>query len=121
NWGSLQEAANDYASFNLMLSTELVHKILSELTKGGDSAVAYATAKLLSWLTEIVAVQRGVMVKSDNTYYSQVRQATGDESEWSRLHRLVSGIEPVPTDRPPARTRGMGALRLYRETLKLME
>jgi hypothetical protein len=119
-WGPLQEAANSYASFGMMLAAEQVHKILSEIVKRDDLALSYAISKLLSWLTEAVAVQRGVLVRNDSNYYRQVQEAAGLNSEWTRYHRLASGVDAVTGDDGPVKTKGLATLCLYRETLGLL-
>lgn len=119
-WGPLQEGANSYASFGMMLAAEQVHKILSEIFKRDDLALSYAISKLLSWLTEAVAIQRGVLVKNDSTYYRQVQEAAGLESAWTRYHRLAAGVDAAPGDDRPVKKRGIAILCLYRETLVLL-
>lgn len=118
-WETLQESADFFASDWLMLMTEMAHKILSELSKNNDLGIAYASEKLLSHLTEVVAVQRGVMIKTDSTYYLQVEEATGLDSTWTTYHRQVAGVD-VPLNMHPAKARGIAALHLYRETVKLL-
>jgi len=120
DWGPLQEAANSYTSFGMMLAAEQVHKILSEILKNDDLALSYAVSKLLSWLTEAVSVQRGVLVKNDSTYYRQVQEAVGLDSEWTRYHRLTAGVDASPVDATAVRTRGIATLYLYRETVALL-
>lgn len=118
-WEPLQPAANRYASYNIMELAEQVHKVLSEALKGNDLALAYATAKLLSGLTEAVAVQRGVLVTSDNTYYSQVEAAAG--AEWAQHHRIGAGVDVAEVGGATLATaRALAAVRLYRETVRLL-
>lgn len=119
-FGPLQEGANRYASFGMMLAAEQVHKILSEIFKRDDLALSYAISKLFSWLTEAVAVQRGILMKNDSTYYRQVQEAAGLESAWTRYHRLAAGVDAAPGDDRPVKTRGIAVLCLYRETLVLL-
>jgi hypothetical protein len=114
-WEPLQKAADNYTSFGMMIYAEQVHKILSEIFKRDDLALSYATSKLLSGLTEAVAVQRGVLVKNDSTYYRQVQETVGLDSAWTRYHRLAAGVDLVPVE-----TRGIATLNLYRETVALL-
>lgn len=118
-WKPLQESANAFASEWLMLYTEMAHKVLSELSKNNDPGIAYACEKLLSHLTEVVAVQRGVMIKTDSTYYLQVEEAAGLDSDWTTYHRQVAGVD-IPSNMHPVKARGIAALHLYRETGKLL-
>jgi predicted nucleotidyltransferase len=117
-WEPLQSAADRYASYTIMALAEQVHKVLSETPRGNELALAYATAKLLSGLTEAVAVQRGVLVKSDNTYYGQVEAVAGPE--WAKHHRIVAGVDVEVGSAMPIRARALAAVRLYRETLRLL-
>jgi predicted nucleotidyltransferase len=116
----LRQKARAYASFQMMLAAELVHKILSEILRRNDLAIASATAKLLTTLTEIVAVQGGLLIKSDSVYYQQVEEAVGPESAWTRYHRLVAGIDMLPANVSPVKVRAVAALHLYQETIDLL-
>ncbi|MDQ2885607.1 MAG: nucleotidyltransferase domain-containing protein [Chloroflexota bacterium] len=119
-WEPLQQAANEYASLELTLAAELVHKILSEILRRDDMAIAYATAKLLFELTNTVAVQRGVAVRSDRVYYLQVQTSVGIASVWSRYHRIVAGIDELPASVSSIKVRAVAALHLYQETAMLL-
>ncbi len=119
-WQPLQAAADSYASFSVMLLAETVHKVVNEIVKGDYLAVSYATAKLFSGLTEAVAVQRGVLVKSDNTYYRQAQESAGLDSDWTCYHRLVAGVDGESAGSKSVRGRGVAVLRLYRETVELL-
>jgi hypothetical protein len=119
-WGPLQPTANEYASLEMTLATEQIHKILSEILRRDDMAIAYATAKLLSWLTTIVAVQRGVAVRSDSVYYLQVQVSVGGASVWARYHRIVAGIDELPASVSSIKVRAVAALHLFQETATLL-
>ncbi len=119
-WEPLQKAADNYTSFGMMIYAEQVHKILSEIFKRDDLALSYATSKLLFSLTEAVAVQRGVLVKNDSTYYRQVQETVGLDSAWTRYHRMAAGVDIVQADDRPVMARGIAALCLYRETIALL-
>jgi hypothetical protein len=113
-WEPLREAANRSASFGLVIAVEMAQKVANELGKADDLAVSFATSKLFAELTLTVAVARGVLVKSDNTYYQQVEEAAGPG--WARLHRTISGAEGPVSVRDQARA----CLNLFRETLALL-
>jgi predicted nucleotidyltransferase len=119
-WEPLQKAADSYTSFGMMIYAEQVHKILSEIFKRDDLALSYATSKLLYNLTEAMAVQRGVLVKNDSTYFRQVQEVIGLNSTWTRYHRLALGIDEVAADDRPVKTRGIATLYLYKETVALL-
>jgi len=120
-WEPLQQAANEYAIFHMMLAAEQVHKILSEILRRDDMAISYATAKLFSWLTEIVAVQRGILIKSDSVYYLQVQVTVGPTSIWTRYHRIVAGLDMLPANVSPIKVKAVAALHLYQETITLLQ
>lgn len=119
-WESLQEAADRYASFRMMMLAERVHKVLGELLKRDELALAYVTSELLYALTELVAVQQGVLVTSESTYYRQVQTAVGLDSDWALCHRWAVGVDAVATKGSLVLTQAVAALRLYQETLKLL-
>ena len=70
----------------------------------------------LSWgLMNVLRVQRGVMVRSDNTAYDQVLDSVGRESEWSQMSARVFGLRG---DTLPDQVRA--GLRLYVITANLI-
>jgi hypothetical protein len=71
-------------------------------------------------LTEVVAVQRGVLVKSESTYYRQVQAAVGPDSDWAVCHRWAIGVDSVATQGSLVLTQAIAALRLYQETVRLL-
>lgn len=120
-WEPLQEAANEFAGQSLVYLAEGVHKVLGDLARGDELALANSASTLLTWLTELMAVQRGVLIKSDRTYYRQVQEAVGFESDWSRYHRIALGVEPGQQVGSPIAARSLAALSLYKETFALVE
>jgi predicted nucleotidyltransferase len=141
-WSTLRAKADTWASDHLMLYAEFVHKALGTLLDKNTQALAYATEELLYALTEALAVQRGVLIQRGNSYYSQVQEAAGLDSAWTRYHRMLLCLEPLPAhlslsvasaggNRVPAlsasprtlapvEARGIAALRLYQETVRLL-
>lgn len=96
-WEPLQSDADRYASYSVVMAAEQVHKIVAELTRKDELALAYAVSKLFQWLTEAMAVQKGVMVKSDNTYYRQAQEAAGADTSWTYYHTLCASRGAVRT------------------------
>jgi predicted nucleotidyltransferase len=119
-WEALQKQANVYASGRLLLFTEYVHKVLSILPSKDELALAYAIQELLYVLTEALAVQRGVLIQRGNDYYAQVQETAGLDSAWTRYHRMALGLDPLPEHLSPIEARGIAALRLYQETVRLL-
>jgi hypothetical protein len=56
---------------------EEVHKILNGLDRGHESTVLYATWGLVKNMLEAVAVQRGVMIVSENRYFDLIQECGG--------------------------------------------
>ncbi len=121
NWPSLQPAANEYAVEELMGCAEEAHKIMGGLAREHESAVLYAAAGLLKGLGNAVAVQRGLMIESENRYYQIIQESLGPKHEWTRAFRLALGAEAGPADIPPYKNRGASALTLYKHTARLFE
>ncbi|OLE01733.1 MAG: hypothetical protein AUG82_10530 [Ktedonobacter sp. 13_1_20CM_4_53_11] len=120
NWQPLAAVASRNANFYLMIAAESAHKVLNELVSGDELALSYAVASLFSQLTLIVAIQRGVLVKSDSTYYRQIEESVGLDSTWTRYHRIAAGVDTGSADVPPVVARGIATLHLYQETANLL-
>ena len=120
SWEPLQQAADEYASYELMRLVEEVHKILGAMVKGDESAAMYAILGMALGLTEVVAVQRGLLIVSENSYFQQVEESMGLDSIWTRYHRLALGFELGPLDRSPIEVKALASLRLYEETAGLL-
>jgi len=118
-WESVQEKANAWGSHELLLFTEFVHKALGALLGHDETTLAYATNELFYILTWVMAVQRGVLIES-NSYYRQTQEAAGLDSTWTRCHRLILCLAPFPAHLSPAEARGIAAIRLYQETVRLL-
>ncbi len=121
-WSPLQEAANRYASEEIADLAEEAHKIIAALLKGDEQAVLLFIRGLLSGITRLVAVKHGLMLKAEATYFPQVWQAMGEGSAWTRDHRIAIGLEIIgSSDMPPVIGSGLAALRLYCETVRLLQ
>jgi predicted nucleotidyltransferase len=120
-WEPLQGAANAYASQLMMEQTEIVLKILRARMLHDQVALSDMMLDLFSAVTEAIAVQRGVLVRSGNTYFHQVQEAVGSESMWTYYHLHTAGIVPQTTLAPSIEERGIAALRLYQETARLLQ
>jgi predicted nucleotidyltransferase len=110
DWSPLQPAADDYAAEQIMGNAEEVHKVLSGLVRGHESTVLYASWGLVKNMLETVAVQRGILIVSENRYFDLIQDAVGRASQWTRAFRTAWGLE---TDVCDYRSRGAGALTLY--------
>jgi hypothetical protein len=110
DWSPLQPAADDYAAEQIMGNAEEVHKVLSGLVRGHESTVLYASWGLVKNMLETVAVQRGILIVSENRYFDLIQDAVGRDSEWTRAFRTAWGLEAGASD---YQSRGAASLTLY--------
>ncbi len=111
DWSPLQAAADEFAAEEIMGNAEEVHKILSGLARGHESTVLYATWGLVKNMLEAVAVQRGLMIVSENRYFDLIQDSVGRDSKWTRAFRSAWGLDPNASQ---YQSRGAAALTLYR-------
>jgi hypothetical protein len=118
DWSSLQSAANEIAAEEVMGNAEEVHKILNGLSRGHESMVLYAVWGLVKHMLEAVAVQRGLMIVSENRYFDLIQDSMGRDSKWTRAFRTAWGLDPGASQ---YQARGAGALALYRLTAAMFD
>jgi predicted nucleotidyltransferase len=109
-WSALQSAADEFAAEEIMGNAEEVHKILNGLAREHESTVLYASWGLVKNMLETVAVQRGIMIVSENRYFDLIQNAIGRDSEWTRAFRTAWGLDPNGSG---YQQRGAAALTLY--------
>ena len=117
-WAPLQPAADEFAAEQIMGNAEEVHKILNGLGREHESTVLYATWGLVKNMLEAVAVQRGIMMISENRYFDLIQDSMGRESQWSRAFRIAWGLAPNGAQ---YQTRGAAALSLYQFTATMFD
>ena len=120
-WLPLQSLADEYAVKELMGFAEEAHKILDGLLREHESTVLYATWGLLFGLGRALAVQRGLLMETENRFFDVIQDATSRDSAWTRAFRLALGADATPANHPPFQSRGAAALALYRETASLFK
>jgi hypothetical protein len=118
DWSALQPAADEFAAEEIMGNAEEVHKILNGLSRGHESTVLYATWGLVKNMLEAVAVQRGLLIVSENRYFDLIQEAVGRDSKWTSAFRTAWGLDPASSQ---YQTRGAAALRLYRLSAVMFE
>lgn len=111
DFSPLQPAANEFAAEEVMGCAEEVHKILNGLSRGHESTVLYSVWGLVKNMLEAVAVQRGIMIVSENRYFDLIQDSVGRESKWVSAFRKAWGLDPNASQYQP---RGAAALMLYR-------
>jgi len=118
DWSPLQSAANEYAAEEVMGCAEEVHKILNGLAREHESTVLYAVWGLVKSMLEAVAVQRGLMIDSENRYFDLIQDSVGRDSKWTRAFRTAWGLDPGASQ---YRSRGAAALTLYSLTAAMFD
>ena len=118
DWTRLQPLADEFAAEEIMGSAEDVHKILNGLARGHESTVLYATWGLVKNVLEAVAVQRGILIVSENRYFDLIQDSLGRDSKWTAAFRTAWGLDPSSSQ---YQTRGAAALRLYRLSAVMFE
>jgi hypothetical protein len=110
DWSPLQPAANEFAAEEITGSAEEVHKILNGLARSHESTVLYATWGLVKNMLEAVAVQRGIMIVSENRYFDLIQDSLARDSAWTSAFRTAWGLDPESSQ---YQARGAAALQLY--------
>lgn len=118
DWLPLQSAADEFAAEEVMGCAEEVHKILNGLARGHESTVLYATWGLVKNMLEAVAVQRGLMIVSENRYFDLIQDSVGRDSKWTLAFRTAWGLD---SGNSQYQTRGAAALALYRLTAAIFD
>jgi predicted nucleotidyltransferase len=118
DWSLLQSAADEFAVEQIMGNAEEVHKILNGLARGHESTVLYATWGLVKNMLEAVAVQRGLLIVSENRYFDLIQEAVGRDTKWVSAFRTAWGLN-APSSQYQAR--GAAALTLYRLTAAMFD
>jgi len=118
DWSLLQPAADEFAAEEVMGNAEEVHKILSGLAREHESTVLYATWGLVKNMLEAVAVQRGLMIISENRYFDLIQDSVGRDSAWTRAFRTAWGLDPNSSQ---YQARGAAALTVYCLTASMFD
>ncbi len=120
SWSILQSAANQFASNELSGCAEEAYKILSGLSLGQESKVLYASLGMIFGMAKAVAVQRGILIETENRYFDLVQESVGYSNEWTKSFRLALGADAGSINVPAFKTRGIASLDLYRQTVDMM-
>lgn len=114
DWAPLRARARDFASAEMAGCAEEVHKLVGALQRpDSDGTLVYACLSMAHGLGRALAVAHELLIETENVYLARLWQASGEDSEWSRLHRATLGLEPG-SQAPVARAHA--GLRLYVET-----
>ena len=118
DWSPLQPAADEFAAEEIMGNAEEVHKILNGLARRHESTVLYASWGLVKNMLEAVAVQKGIMIISENRYFDLIQDSVGRDSKWTNTFRTAWGLDPLSSQ---YQTRGAAALKLYQLSAEMFD
>ena len=118
DWAPLQPAADKFAAVEIMGCAEEVHKIMNGLSRGHESTVLYATWGLVKNMLEAVAVQKGILIVSENRYFDLIQDSMGRDSKWTRAFRTAWGLDSGTSQ---YQSRGTAALTLYRRSAEMFD
>lgn len=118
DWSLLQAAADAFAAKEIMGNAEEAHKILNGLMREHESTVLYASWGLVRNMLEAVAVQKGILIVSENRYFDLIQNEMGHASAWTRAFRAAWGLDP---DGSHYQKRGAAALMLYQRSAELFD
>ncbi len=118
-WKTLEARGRARASQSLAGLCEEVGKLVAARRLRRPFRAANALLSLESGLSLAVAVAFGVLLETENTWLEDIERKVGQNSDWSRAHRRMLGIEP---ERGPGLWDRVDAgLGCYRETASLFE
>ena len=117
---AMQQKADAYAGSQMVGWIEEVHKALQGLADN-DVGRLVAAGFGLSWgLVDVIKVQRGVLLESENQLLEKVTESVGVDSAWSQLCWQSFGIAPHGVPAPSLRQRVQAGLKLYLASVALL-
>lgn len=117
----LQARADRWASAEMVGLIEEVHKGLAGVERNDIGRLLNARFGLSWLLSNVIKVQRGVLVGGDNRFYEEIAAAVGADSRWVGLRRIAFGIEGDDGRGPSLCDQVRAGLRLYVETARLLQ
>jgi hypothetical protein len=115
-WSGIEAKARVLASCELRGYAEEVAKVLGALERRDESAQLYGTLGLILGLPKVVAMARGILIETENSFFREVQHRVGSSSPWSKLHRIGAGFVPGCT----LNVRASAGVHLYPETRSIV-
>lgn len=116
----LQSKADRWASEQMVGWIEEVHKGLEGLRRRDPGRLLNAGFGLSWGLSNVMKVQRGLLLSGDNGFFVEVANAVGSESVWSQLRAVAFGVAAVQGRPPSLQERVVAGLHLYELTAELL-
>ncbi|HEU5381729.1 MAG TPA: nucleotidyltransferase domain-containing protein [Ktedonobacteraceae bacterium] len=119
-WDPLQEAANAYASQSMVELSETILRMLGALQLQKTVMLTQRILHhVLPTVTRALLIQRGILIRGNHAV-QQVQEALGLDSLWTRLYMQAAGVA-LHGEATTIEARGIAALRLYEETVRLLQ
>ncbi len=119
-WGEgLQQRANHDTSQRLYDLVPLLQCLIHGVEQDDWSLLSLEAGEIGRALGDLVLVQRGQLIASEGEMYRALQSAIGESSTWWREFAQAVGLRLPSGWISLARMRGLAALSLYLETLKL--
>lgn len=109
----MQQKANHWASQQMVGWIEEVRKGLEGLRRKDIGRMLNSRFGCSWGLSKVVGVHRGILLAGDNSFYDEIGEAVGKDSEWVRLRRIAFGIEDPNGKAPNLQEQVVAGLRLY--------
>lgn len=110
---AMQQRANLWAGEQMVGIIEEAHKGLEGVRRNDIGRMLNARFGLSWILSNIMKVQRGVLLSSDNGVWDEINRGIGETTPWVRLRRTVFGLEDGAGRSPLLRDQVIAGLRLY--------
>lgn len=117
---AMQVKADLWASEQMVGWIEEVHKGLEGLRRRDPGRLLNANFGLSWGLSNVMKVQRGVLISGDNSFFAEVAAVVGTDSLWSQLCALAFGVADIHGRPPSLRERVVAGLHLYGVTAELL-
>lgn len=117
---AMQVKADCWASAQMVGWIEEVHKGLEGLRRREPGRLLNANFGLSWGLSNVMKVQRGVLLSGDNGFFTEVAVAVGADSLWSQLRAIAFGLTDIHGRPPSLRERVVAGLHLYAVTAELL-
>lgn len=116
----LQLQADIWASQQMVGWIEEMHKALEGLRRNDVGRMLNGLFGGTFGLSNVMQVQRGVLISGDNGFYDEVAMAVGLDSQWTHLRGIAFGIIDVHGRPASLRERVVAGLGLYVVTAELL-
>ena len=116
----MQSKANAFAGEQMVGWVEEVYKGLEGLRRNDIGRMLNARFGLSFGIVKVARVYLGILIDGDNTFYTQILERLGNDSEWARLCRAAFALEPAEGVPLPLTEQVLAGLRLYVLTADLI-